>query len=721
MLESLGAGHDRLASIFAPRSVAVVGTTRSPGTVPYDLFANILKDDFQGTIYPVSPGNRSIAGVRAYKYVLDIPDPVDLAVIVFPSSVVKLALEQCGQKGIKGVVIISAGFREVGPAGAAREAELVEIARRYGMSFIGPNCLGVINTDPAVHLNASFARRMPARGSIGFLSQSGALCTAVLDYAHAKHIGFSKFVSFGNKADLSDIDLMLALKDDPATKVILMYLEEMTRGAEFVEAARRIIQEAGKPILVLKSGRTRQGASAAASHTGSLAGSDEVVDAALRQAGVIRCQTIEEMFNNAIALAYQPIPKGRRVAIITNAGGPGVLTTDAAIHERLELAAFSEATTETFRKALPVTANIKNPVDVIGDARADRYRAAMTGALEDENVDGALVILTPQSMTDIDTIAEEVCRVASSFDKPTYASFMGETDVASGISILQRGAIPHYILPESMCRAFARAHDFGSEAARTLSIPVRFDEVDTDAARAILDAAVAKGQSYLSPLEAMNVLEAYGLPVLRSAVAESPDEAARVAERIGFPVAMKVGSPDIVHKFDVGGVQLGIDSPAAAAEAFTAIRTNVRAHQPDARIDGVFVQAMAGHGEEVILGLKRDASFGPVLMFGLGGIFVEIFRDVSLRLVPVAPEHARSMLREVKAFPILDGARGRHQRDLDALEQCILRLSQLAKECPQILELDINPLVVCDRGRGCAVADARILVGAQSPMPAPAS
>jgi acetyltransferase len=710
MPDSPDPDHDRLEPIFSPRSVAVVGATRVPGTVPYDIFHNILKDDFQGTIYPVSPRERSIAGVKAYKYVLDIPDPVDLAVIVFPSSVVKLALEQCGEKGIKGVIIISAGFREVGPAGAEREEEIRQIARKHGISFIGPNCLGVINTDPAVHLNASFARRMPAEGNIGFLSQSGALCTAVLDYAHAKHIGFSKFVSFGNKADISDIDLMLALKDDPATKVILMYLEEMTHGAEFVDAARRIIHGAGKPVLVLKSGRTQRGASAAASHTGSLAASDEIVDAALKQAGVIRCQTIEEMFNNAIALAYQPLPRGRRVAIITNAGGPGVLTTDAAIHERLELATFSDRTLEVFKRSLPVTANIRNPVDVIGDARADRYRVAMSSALDDENVDGALVILTPQSMTDIDTIAEEVSSVARAYDKPTYTSFMGETDVASGIEILQRRSIPHYILPESMCRAFARAHDFRTEKDRLVSPAVRYQDVDTAAARALLDDAAAAGRTSLSPSEAMRVLAAYRLPVLPDASARSADEAAALAGEIGFPVAMKVESDEVLHKFDVGAVLLGIDSPAAARAAYATILENVRGHHPDARIDGVFVQRMAGEGEEVILGVKRDPAFGAVVMFGLGGIFVEIFRDVAFRIAPVPPELVRDMMQEVRAFPILTGARGRPHRDTAAVEECIQRLSQLAVECPRIQELDINPLIVRDRGSGCAVADARILL-----------
>jgi acetyltransferase len=484
----------------------------------------------------------------------------------------------------------------------------------------------------------------------------------------------------------------------------------MSHGRAFVDAARRVIHESGKPVLVLKSGRTQQGASAAASHTGSLAASDEIVDAALRQAGVIRCQTIEEMFNNAIALAYQPLPRGRRVAIVTNAGGPGVLTTDAAIHEKLELAAFSDRTLDVFKRSLPVTANIRNPVDVIGDARADRYRVAMGTALEDDNVDGALVILTPQSMTDIDAIAEEVCSVASGYDKPTYASFMGETDVASGIAILQRRNIPHYLLPESMCRAFARAHDFRAEKDRRLTPAARFGDVDGAAAHAVLDAAIASGRSYLTPTDAMRVLEAYRLPVLRSAVARSAETAARVAERVGFPVAMKVESDDIVHKFDVGAVVLGIATPSAASAAYATILANVESRQPGARVTGVSVQRMAGEGDEVILGVKRDPAFGPVVMFGLGGLFVEIFRDVAFRIAPLPVEHVREMMHEVRAFRILTGARGRPHRDTAAIEECLQRLSQLVVDCPQIQELDINPLIVRNRGDGCAVTDARILV-----------
>ncbi len=710
MSSTAGERIANLNKIFYPSTVAVLGATKIPGTVPFDIFYNILKDGFQGTIYPVSPSARSIAGVRAYKYVLDIPDPVDLAVIVFQSSVVHLALEQCGQKGIKAAIIISAGFKEVGGAGLERERQIKEIADKYGISFIGPNCLGVINTDPLSHLNASFARKMPAEGNIGFLSQSGALCTAVLDYAHAKQIGFSKFVSFGNKADISDIDLMYALRDDPKTKVILVYLEEITDGPGFMRAASDIIRNSGKPVLVIKSGRTKEGAAAAASHTGSLAGSDEVTEAALRQAGVIRCSTIEEMFNIAIAMAYQPLPRGKRVAIITNAGGPGVLATDAAIANKLTLATFSDETREVFKKSLPATANIKNPVDVIGDARADRYHVALSSALKDPGVDGTLVILTPQSMTDIENIALEVTNVAADSEKPVYASFMGETDVASGITILQDHDIPHYILPESMCRAFAAANFFREQRESRDDPPRDLPGVDKEGARKILDAAVRAGRRYLQEDEAIGLLRTYGLPVLPYGAARSAPEARDIASKIGFPVVMKVSSEEIVHKFDVGGVVVGIHDPDHAAAAYEGIIRSCTTAVPNATIRGVYVQKMVSGGEEVILGVKRDPSFGPVIMFGLGGIFVEIFKDVCFRVAPIGPRAAGEMVRAIHAFRMLAGARGKAARDVPVIEECIERLSALAAASPQIEEMDINPLIVGDRGQGAFVADARILL-----------
>jgi len=704
-----------LVKLFNPKSIAVVGTNNVKGTVPYDILFNILKTEFTGVVFPVSPGEKSICSIKAYKYVLDITDPVDLAIIVFPSAVCHLALEQCGQKGIKGVVIISAGFKEIGEKGLARENQLRQIAEKYEMSIIGPNCLGIINTDPLVNLNASFARKMPEQGNIGFLSQSGALCTAVLDYAQAKHIGFSKFISFGNKADVSEIDLIYYLMEDDKTKVILLYLEEVTDGRALMQAARDVIRLSGKPVLILKSGRSEAGASAAASHTGSLAGNDDIFDAAFRQAGMIRCNNIEEMFNIAIAFAYQPAPKSNRIAIITNAGGPGVLTTDAAISDGLQLARFSEETTKEFRKSLPANANIKNPVDVIGDARADRYNIAMNGAFREDDVDAVFVILTPQSMTDIETIAREVVKVSKEHSKPVYSSFMGEADVAAGVDILLRNKIPHYILPESMCRSFSRVYRFYRDIDKDPHPPHVYSDVDKEAVHSILDEAIRKNHFYLPEDEASNILKIYGFPVVPAKMATSPDEAALIALNTGFPVVMKIMSDDIIHKSDAKGVVININSVEEARNTYTSIIDQVLQVMPEARIKGIQVSKMILSGEEVILGIKRDPAFGPVIMFGLGGLYVEIFKDVSFRVAPIDQKIADSMIQEIKSYKILKGIRGKAPRDITAIRECLLRLSQLAIDCPQIEELDINPLIVLDESRGSFVADARILLNSSSP------
>ncbi|MBS1231309.1 MAG: acetyltransferase [Bacteroidetes bacterium] len=706
--------HKRnLDKVFNPKSIAVVGTNNVKGTVPYDILFNILKTEFTGVVFPVSPGEKSICSVKAYKYVVDITDPVDLAIIVFPSAVCHLALEQCGQKGIKGVVIISAGFKEVGEKGLEREKQLRQIAEKYDMSIIGPNCLGIINTDPLVNLNASFARKMPEQGNIGFLSQSGALCTAVLDYALAKHIGFSKFISFGNKVDISEIDLMYYLMEDDKTKVILLYLEEVTDGRALMQAAKDVISS-GKPVLILKAGRTEAGASAAASHTGSLAGNDEIFDAAFKQAGMIRCDNIEEMFNIAIAFAYQPAPKSNKVAIITNAGGPGVLTTDAAIRDGLQLAKFSEETMREFRKSLPANANIKNPVDVVGDARADRYNIAMNGAFRENDVDAVFVILTPQSMTDIETIAREVVKVSKQHSKPVYASFMGEADVAAGIDILLRNKIPHYILPESMCRSFSRVYRFYRDLDKGPHPQHIFPDVNKEAVHSILNEAIQNNHLYLPEDEAANILKIYGFPVVPGKLATSPDEAGLIALNTGFPVVLKIMSDDIIHKSDVKGVAININSVEEARNAYTAIIDQVLQIMPEARIKGIQVSKMILSGEEVILGIKRDPSFGPIIMFGLGGLYVEIFKDVSFRVAPIDEIIADSMIRQIKSYKILDGIRGKAPRDIAAIRESLMRLSQLALDCPQIKELDINPLIVLEEFKGSFVADARILLNSST-------
>ena len=699
------AANHPLDAVFCPKSVAVLGVTATPDTVPYDIFHNILSSGYRGTVYPVAPGKRSICAVQAHRYVLDIEDQVDQAVIVFPANVVDRALEQCGKKGIKSAIVISAGFREVGPQGVQREQRLKDICAEYGIAMIGPNCLGVINTDPEVRLNASFARKMPAAGRIAFLSQSGALCTAVLDYAREKQIGFSKFVSFGNKAGVTEIELFDYLHHDPQTDVILLYLEELRDGRGLIEAAQRVTRgDNAKPILAIKSGRTPQGADAAASHTGSLAGEDAVCDAVFREAGIIRVNSIEEMFNAAVLYTYQPLPAGNRLGIVTNAGGPGVMATDAAIRCGLSIPRLSTKTMGKMRRALPATANLKNPVDVIGDARADRYTAALEAVLEDPDIDQTLVILTPQSMTDIESIARGICKFHETATKPIACSFMGAADVGPGIRLLQDAHIPHYILPEWACEAMAYVQDIRQWRQQPM---VAFEPlpVDRQAAGAIIEHSES---GYLDEDRALAVLEAYGIPVPKYKLCRTPDEAVAFAETIGYPAVLRVVSPQIIHKSEVQGIALDLDDAEAVRGAFERMQRHLANVAPDAEIRGMLVRHMIPSGYELILGAKRDPAFGPTLMFGLGGIYVELFSDVTFGLAPIDLATAGRMIRQVKAFKLLEGARGKPPADVKSIEELLVRLGQLTTDFHRIAELDINPLIARPAPNGNSVADVRI-------------
>lgn len=700
-------GSHALDAVFNPKSVAVLGVTNTPGTVPYDIFFNILTAGYKGTVYPVAPGKRSICAVKAYRYVLDIPDEVDLAVVVFPADVVDRALEQCGRKGVKGVIVISAGFRETGPEGAQREKRLKALCAQYNMALIGPNCLGAINTDPRVQLNASFARKMPHTGRIAFLSQSGALCTAVLDYAREKEIGFSKFVSFGNKAGVSEVELLEYLHEDDQTDVILLYLEELSEGRRLVEVARRITRgEKAKPILAIKSGRTPQGANAAASHTGSLAAEDSVCDVVFREAGIIRVESIDQLFNSAIMYAYQPMPQGDRLAIVTNAGGPGVMATDAAVRVGLSVPLLSQSTVEKMQSSLPATANLKNPVDIIGDARADRYMTALESVLEDPQIDQVLVILTPQSMTDIESIAAGIVQIRQRAEKPIACAFMGATDVASGIRVLQAAHIPHYILPEWACRAMADVQKIRLWRQQPPDEPLPL-AVDYARAKAILDQVPA---GYLTEDLALELLGAYGLPVPACRVCHTAEEAVAFGQEYGYPLVLRVLSPQIVHKSEVKGVALNLPDETAVRTQYCRMREAISDFAPEAEVRGILVRRMIPEGYEVILGAKRDPAFGPVVMFGLGGIYVELFKDVTFGLAPLGPVAAERMIRSVKAYHILAGARGRPAADLKSIQESLIRLGQLIGDFPRIKEIDVNPLIVGPAEVGNVVADARIRV-----------
>jgi acetyltransferase len=617
---------------------------------------------------------------------------------------------EAGKKGVKGAIVISAGFREIGGRGVELENCVKEAVRKYDIRLVGPNCLGVINNNQKVRMNASFATKMPKAGNIAFISQSGALCTAVLDYAEGRNIGFSKFVSFGNKTDVNETDLLRYLKDDPDTDVILMYLEDITNGREFLETAREITWDAHKPMLAVKSGRSAEGARAAASHTGSLAGSDSAYDALFYQSGILRVEGVDELFNRAIAFAKQPIPKGNHIAIVTNAGGPGIMATDAAVRHNLKIATFSEETKQKLKKVLPPTANIQNPVDVIGDATHERYEAAIRYILMDENVDGAIVILSPQAMTDVLETAEIVPHVAKDIDKPVLCSFMGIVDVSEGVKYLEKNGIPNYSFPEAAVRSMASMAFYG----KLLSLDrreVRRVTADRDTASAIIKKKLTgRDRYYMSEKEANEILQCYGFPVLKSVLLKDLSEVDEAAEGFAFPVAMKICSPDIVHKFDVGGVRLKIKTKDEARTAFEEIIENVKKLKPSVKIDGVIIERMAKRGVEVILGAVREPKFGPICMFGLGGTFVEAMKDVTFRLAPMWEISAEIMIQTIKAYSILKGVRGSPPCDIDAIKDCVLRLSQMVTEHPEIAELDINPLIVYPQGEGCVVADSRILL-----------
>ena len=696
--------------IMNPRSIAVVGATNRPGSVGLAVFRNILSAGFQGVLYPVNPKAKSVWSVKAYPRLADIPDEVDLAVIIVPAEVVCSILEEAGKKQVKGAIVISAGFKEVGGHGVELENYVKEVVGKYDIRLVGPNCLGVINNNENVCMNASFATKMPKAGNIAFISQSGALCTAVLDYAEGRDIGFSKFVSFGNKADINEVDLLHYLKDDPDTDVILMYLEDIAQGRAFLETAREITWQAHKPMLAIKSGRSAEGARAAASHTGSLAGSDNAYDALFHQSGILRVEGVDELYNRALAFAKQPIPKGNRIAIVTNAGGPGIMATDAAIRHNLRMATLSEETKQKLKQELPPTASIQNPVDVIGDATHERYEDAIRHVLMDENVDGAIVILTPQAMTDVLETAEIVPHVMKDINKPVLCSFMGIVDVSRGIQYLEKHGIPNYAFPEAAVRSMASMAFY----AGLLSLDkrqVRRVAADRDTAGVVIKKKLAdKDRYYMSEKEANEILQCYGFPVLKSVLLKDLSRLDEAADEFVFPVAMKVSSADIVHKFDAGGVRLKIKTKKEARKAFKDIIENTKRFKPSAKIDGVIMERMAKRGVEVILGAVRDPKFGPICMFGLGGTFVEAMKDVTFRLAPMWEISAEIMIRTIKAYSILKGVRGTPPCDIDGIKDCILRLSQMVTEHPEIAELDINPLIVYPEGKGCVVADSRILL-----------
>jgi len=697
-----------LKNFFEPASVAVIGASTDPSKLGNAVVRNLVDGGYikVGKVYPINPKAQQIYDLPVYPSVLDVPDPIDLAVIVIPYSYVPDALRTCGEKGIPAVVVISAGFREAGMEGLERERELVAIIKQYGMRLIGPNCLGVIDT--FTPLNASFSAGSPPSGPMAFTSQSGALGTAILDWAQAGQLGLSKFISLGNKADVSELDLLQTFIDDEQTRVILMYIEELSNGQEFIQAARKGAKV--KPIAAIKSGVTQSGARAVSSHTGSLAGSEQAYQAAFHQAGVLRANSMEALFDMALAFAYQPPLKGNRIAIVTNAGGPGILATDALEHVGLSLSRFEAETIHALEQYLPDAASAANPVDVLGDALADRYATALEKVAADPNVDGLIVILTPQAMTEIEATARAVCELAKGIDKPILGCFMGEARVQVGIDILTEGNVPNYSFPERAATALRAMADYQVIRARP---EPEYDTFDCDcaAAQAVIDKARGEGRVTIGDAEARSILQAYDLRIPRSEIGADPDQAVEIANSIGYPVVLKIASPDILHKTDMGGVKVGLESAQDVRDAFELMTYRAQRYLPEARLWGCLVQEMAPPGGlEVLVGMNRDPQFGPLVTFGLGGIYVETLKDVTFRIAPFSRREAEAMLSEIRAHALLDGVRGQPPADKEAIVDTLLKIGQLVQDFPDIVELDINPLIVYPQGQGAISIDMRLVL-----------
>ena len=697
---------DKLDAIFAPETIAVIGASTQKGKVGHDIFANILSGGFTGTLYPVNPKAKSVLSVKCYTSIANIPDPIDLGMIILPPKAALQAVKDCIAKGVKGIVIVSAGFKEVGGEGAQIEKKIKTLCANAKVRLVGPNCLGVINPSEKVSLNASFSARMPAPGNVSFISQSGALCTAVLDYAADKGFGFSKFISIGNKADVDELDLLRYYHNDPDTDVVMIYMEELSRSAEeFITEVREMTSGTNPThVIVIKSGSSDAGAKAAASHTGALAGSDALYDAIFTMSGILRCVSVNQLFDYAQAFAANKYPTGDKIAIITNAGGPGIIATDMSEQSGLKLAKFSKDTIKELKKHLPSTANFHNPVDVIGDAAKDRYENTLTTVLSDRGVDAVLIILTPQSMTDAIGTAEAIVNIARNSIKPIVCSFMGVVDVSDGVNLLQKHKIPVYQFPESAARSLGALREGMKWLFRKI-LPQFKLEYDTARAKEIIDRYLKEGRMVLGELDGNEILRCYGFNTLPMALSKNKAEACKIADKIGYPVVMKIVSSDILHKTDAGGVVVGLEDGKGVEQAFEIIMKKAKAYNPDAHIDGVLVQKLAPKGKEVILGLSKDPVFGHAVMFGLGGIFVEVYKDVAFRLSPMGRNVARRMVKSVKGYPILKGLRGEKQSDIETIEKHIVSLKAMADNHPMIKELDINPLFVHEEGEGATVAD----------------
>lgn len=694
--------------MFNPRSVAVIGASATKGKLGNDVMRNLIGSGFEGRIYPINPKAGEILGHRAYRSVKEIAGNVDVAVIVIPAKYVLPIVEQCGEKGVKALVIITAGFKEIGHEGQAAEKKIVELAEQYGMVVQGPNCLGFINTHAPY--NASFSAGTPMKGTIAFASQSGALMTGILDWSLMEKIGFSKFVSLGNKAHLDEADFIEAFGNDPDSTFILLYIESVVDGRKFMKACRKVVPQ--KPIFVVKSGVSEAGARAASSHTGSLAGSDTAYDVAFKQSGVSRAVNMAALFDVASVYDDMHLPAGNRVAIVTNAGGPGILTTDACEANDLVIAHLTSETIDHLKKNLPDAAAVYNPIDALGTAQPEDYALCVEAALRDENVDSVIVLLTPQAMTRETETAQVLVKSRKKYpDKPLIAVFMGGNSMVYPRIVLTEGKIPVFDFPERAVHALAELYKYTvrRDSVKDETVP-KFNS-NKEKVEDIIKSVYNDGRRVLLGSEAHEIAEAYGIRVASIRLATSSEEAKEHAEELGYPVVLKIASPDIIHKSDVGGIKVGLETPEEVEEAFLHILDSVKKHMPKAIIYGVDVQEMAEKGKELIIGCSRDVQFGPLIMFGAGGIFVNYLKDICFRLAPMTRGDAHELIHETKIGMLLEGVRGEPPSDIAAIEDTILRISQLVTDFEEIVELDINPAFAYEKGKGISAVDVKITIG----------
>ncbi|MFP4416508.1 MAG: acetate--CoA ligase family protein [Chitinivibrionales bacterium] len=692
-------------TLTRPNSVAIVGASTDPQKVGYAVLENLVSGGYEGKIYPINPKADQIQNIPCFKSLLDVPGEVDLAIVVIKRDLVLSVLKQCAEKGIEAAIVITAGFGETGAEGKKIQEEIKSFVRENNITMMGPNCLGLLN--PWHKLNASFGQPLDLPGSIGLFSQSGALVTAIQDWAACNRIGFSILASIGNKATLDEVDFLQDLKEDENTMVIAAYLEQISNGQEFMRVAEQVGKS--KPVVILKAGKTSSGAKAASSHTGSLAGSDVAYASAFERSGVIRVESIETLFDVSIALAYQPLPKSDRIAVITNAGGPGIMMTDALELSGLTMAKLSEKTKKELMANLSSAASAHNPVDVLGDAGPEQYAMALEVLLSGDEVDAAIVILTPQKMTEDKEIAKRIVEISKKYDKPVFSCFMGADIVGGGVKILQENKIPQYPIPERAARAMLEMVNYARYKNRPLRVVERFS-VNKNPVHKIFRSYRERGMYEIGEADAKAIMNAYNFTVPPGILASNAHEAVRFGEEVGYPLAMKISSPDILHKSDVGGVKIGLSKASEVEDAYELMMLRIGRKMPHAELRGVVVEKMVTGGREVIVGMKKDPQFGPMLMFGLGGIFVEVLKDVTFSLAPITADEAYEMIRRTKTYKLLAGARGQKPVDIPAIVENLLRMSQLVMDFPEIEEIDINPLKVGFEGDGAFVVDARVII-----------